>query len=346
VAAKGTSAASKRSAKSKSIDLSSLSPEVAMAIVAYHPKRSQHLWAQYSPMLIELLIQLAPATAFSAKRSLRSMFGLVSYRVNGGNPVKTVEDFFTAPLVESYIADRRANPSKATTKNKQIQGVAMIDCEASQLRTIGRILNPASNWPTKHQGGKARPLSPIYSDSEILKYFEFATQMSNPQKKRIAVAAMSLSLGAGLNTGQLHRVLVEDITCDDEEVTWVKVRSKDSTERLVPVSSPWDKRLWQVLEEPAKRFNEWALPIGRSKDCVGENLTALSFGKKNPPISVERMRNTWLIHRLIAGAWPPTLAQFAGLSTLHSIFKVMASLPEQPADQALASMLRYLGSGQ
>jgi integrase len=337
-----------KSSSTKDVDLSSLSEEVAQAVRTYQPEDPGSLWAKHSPLLVQLLIQIAPATAHSAKMSLRSMFGLVNFRILRGYYVNTIDDFLTADIVETYIAHRRANPGKVTANKKQIRGVAIIDSEASHLRAIGRILNPTSNWPVQHQAGKARPLQPIYSDAEITEYFEFAVRISDPRKKRIALCAMSLSLGAGLTAGQLHHVRVEDIVRDEEEVTWVKLGkgTTSRSERLVPVASPWDSRLWAGLAVPSKRFNEWALPMGRNVNAMADNLLSLSFGKKHGPISVDRMRHTWLIHRLMAGAWPTTLAHYAGLSTLHSIFKVMASLPEQPADHALAAMLRYSRSGR
>jgi integrase len=343
-----SSKARTKATKIEDVDLSSLSEEVAQAVRSYRPKDPQSLWTKHFPLLVQLIIQISPATARSAKVSLSSMFGLVSFRIRRGYCVNTVDDFLTAEIVETYIAHRRANPGKVTAKKKQIRGVAIIDSEASHLRTIGRILNPSSNWPVQHQAGKARPLQPIYSDVEIAQYFGFAARMGDLRKKRIAVCAMSLSLGAGLTAGQLHQVRVQDIFRDDQDVTWVKLHhgSASKPERLVPVSSPWDTRLWEGIGVPSKRFNEWALPMGRNRNAMADNLLALSFSKKHPPINVDRMRNTWLIHRIIAGAWPTTLAKYAGLSTLHSVFKVMADLPDQPVDQALASMLRYSRSGR
>jgi hypothetical protein len=329
------------------IDISSLPQPIIDSVSKYHPAGSEKLWADHAPMLIQLLLRISPATAGNATRSLRSLFRLVTFRANQGFVIKDPSDFLTAETVESLTASRRANLPKRSVKNQPVKGEAIIDSEASHLRTIGQIINPQSNWPAQREKGKTRDLQPIYTDAEIDTYYQLGLRMQSTRKKRIALAALSLGIGAGLTKGEMHNVQIQHIFRDEEQITWISVLSNSPTHspRLVPVASPWDGRLWHAIELTVTAFGEWALPVGRSVNAATENLNDLAFGKKTPALSITRMRSTWFVQRTVAGVWPTTLIRYAGLTGLDTIFKAMKMLPEQNLEEAMAAMVRFSRCG-
>jgi hypothetical protein len=324
------------------VDLSRLPKEVIEAVRGYHPDVEVEDWAKWAPIVIGFLPIIGPPTPGSATNTLLAILRLVMWCEDQGLPTGSTAEIFTADNIESFAAMNRDQLPKIRSKGgtKSGSGTTILDLHVSRLRSAGRIINPSSNWPILREEGVSRDLLSIYTDKEIVALHASAKRISDFRKRRIALASLAMGLGAGLSAGEQQRVRPEHVYQDSKGQTWVRVvrGSLSQTERLVPVASPWGTCLQKAINLKSKKFDTWVLPIGRSVNAVSENLNNLPFDRSCPPLSMVRMRTTWMVQRMAAGVWLSTLAQYAGLESIVTLVKATKMLPAQNHESALRGM--------
>lgn len=316
-----------------------LPKEVREAVLAYAPLGEETPWEQYREFCLDALLRTAPATKSAALDTLRAIFMLVLDCVHRGVNVE-LESVFAAEEVETFAARARARAAK------QRQGEVLVDNQVSRLRTIGALLNPASNWPVRRESGPRRPLERPYQPDELEQMSRAAHAIRDARRRRIAIAALAMGLGAGLSAGEQHRARVEDVATDPDGLAWINVRDASGrVSRQVPFAEPWGAALLNALKITVhNRFAEHVLPIGRNANAYSDNLSTSLLGKAVPRIESARLRTTWLVQRLQAGIWIPELQQVAGLVSLDTIMKALQFLPAQDGADRLMAMTARVGT--
>jgi len=123
------------------------------------------------------------------------------------------------------------------------------------------------------------------------------------------------------------------VRCSESSV-WLDVPGASA--RCVPVAQPWDYLLRRMRTQHDS--DEVLFPTGRGKSAVSERFSRLQVRVDGAFMSAQRMRTTWLVHRLRAGVDARVLMRWAGLRTVSSMVDLLQYLPEVTPEDSLPAM--------
>jgi hypothetical protein len=312
------------------LDLSHLPTEVVDAFENYEPRDNVDAYRRNRAFIVETVSRACPPSPGSAKDSLRAMHVLVVDCEDQGIAISLPTTLY-AEGVETLASRLRARAG---------DGTDLIDNQISRLRSLGRLLNPTSNWPVKRCTGRKRSLLPPYPPSQEAALLRSALQIKGPRQRRIALGALGMGCGAGLTGGEQHRAKTTDPYQDSNGNWWIQVRDTSGAVcRIVPLADPWGGIIRQAVAIPDEsEYAEWILPLGRNHNAFATNLKALTLGNGAPALQAARLRTTWMVQRLQSGAWPTTVQHFAGLTSLETVMQACEFLPRQTDDAGLRVM--------
>lgn len=301
-------------------------------LLAYRPEGlSDAVWMAIRDLVLEILVRGRPKTGESARKSLSAIVSFISWAYSCGL-VGDVEDFFTPENVEAWreIAGTDARRGCGTVSP---QGVSDY---VSRLRSMGPRITPEANWPPqvgRLEGGNRRHLRGPYTDVEVLEWWR-AVQTAPKGTRRLAAEAF---LGLGFGAGPFPReyaLITPSMVKQDHQGMWLEVPGEHA--RRVPVAVPWSDLLLRAAT--ARRSQDKLLQIPRSKNGLASALAALRLTANRKFLSPQRMRTTWMVHRLRAGVDPRLVRDWAGLKTLNSLPDLVSFMPEPDAKKAVAPM--------
>ena len=152
-------------------------------------------------------------------------------------------------------------------------------------------------------------------------------------------AILSLGFGAGLASSDIIALRARDILIDD---LGVLIRVPGSRARDVPMLAPWEQAIVDL--HTARESGAWLL--GARRTSGGKNWLNNTIATSSPEGTLRpvpaRMRNTWLLHHMIAGTPLGPLAAAAGLETFRTIEKLLRFVPEPTVEEVRRSMRRTL----
>lgn len=301
------------------VDLSHLPPDVATAIQEYQPQTMPlGEWAEIKVFVILTVAMTQPPTVDAARKQLTVISRFVADQVHAGLPLK-VDVLFSAARVEQYLArtPRRANVGSRTRGDY-----------AARLRSLGRSVHPAGNWPPASTKGSSSSLLPPYDDDEYASIMVALDRLPDGPKRRAVITASHIFLGAGPTPGEAIALLSSDVYCDNFSRTWLRITDGDGNARVVPIAGGHGPSLLEIAKEIDGRL----IGLGQGKNELATLLRATQLGSDIPPLSARRMRSTWMTHRARAGASWTTIRDAAGLTTLGFVRDLATFLPDQAAD--------------
>lgn len=304
--------------------LKGLPEDVIEAVVGYQPTNwTGDDWETIRTFLVPLFITLGTRTTASLRNQIPPLLSFVGWSFQQGVPL-TVSNVFTADRVESWRAvlhkERLANSprlSKATTSDY-----------VSRLRSMGRRLNPASNWPVtspRVPGGVRRSLRGPYSDGEVIALEQAIQAMPKGKHRNFAETLVVLGLGCGLQPKEVLTIHAHHIVEEDGRV-YVDVPGDAA--RRIPLVTSYAARLLSIKE----RVGQGPLvTVSAKKNAFAFAQSTLALGAKSPLLSAQTLRTTWMVDRLRAGLDPrELLLTFAGLKSLNNLPDLIRHLP--PSD--------------
>ncbi len=301
------------------VDLSHLPPDVAASIQAYHPQTMPlGEWSEIRPFVILTVAMTQPPTVDAARKQLTVISRYVADQLHAGMPL-TVEALFTAARVEQYLA----RPPRRQDVGRRTRGDY-----ASRLRSLGRSLHPAGNWPPASTRGSSSSLLPPYSDDEYASIMVALDRLPDGPKRRAVITASHVFLGAGPTPGEAATLTPTDVYADNLGRVWVRIVDGAGNARVVPVAGCHGPSLHEI----ASGIDGRLIGIGRGKNGLATLLRETGLGRDIPPLSARRMRSTWMVHRARAGASWAAIRDAAGLTTLGFVRDLLAFLPDQAVD--------------
>ena len=309
-----------------------LDPEEAARLVAIRPTSvSEATWVLIRDVVFEALMRVEPKSAGSARKCVRALMPFAAWAFEQGHGGE-LEAFYTPELVETW---REVMASKAARGDGPISKNSVVDYTA-RLRQMGPKVTPEANWPPrvgKIPGGAKRHLREPYSDFEVHQWVEMVRTAPSGDRRRIAETALALGFGAGLAPGEYPLIRAGMVRCIENGV-WLDVPGVSA--RCVPVAQPWDYLLRRMRTQ--HDCDEVLFPTGRGKSAVSERFSRLQVRVDGAFMSAQRMRTTWLVHRLRAGVDARVLMRWAGLRTVSSMVDLLQYLPEVAPEDSLPAM--------
>lgn len=166
-----------------------------------------------------------------------------------------------------------------------------------------------------------------------------------------AKVLLGCGLGAGLTTAELlalqaSHVEVDDSADDPADGKGVLIHVPGSNPRAVPVRITYEKVLAEVAASAWKPDQYLFRPNRTSVHSNGVN-NFLSRSVAVPfPVSMQRLRTTWIINHLAAGVPIPAVRQAAGIRQRSGLRRYLDFLVEPHPDDARRALRHCTGNGQ
>ncbi|AMO87803.1 phage integrase family protein [Corynebacterium simulans] len=283
------------------------------AIIAnYTPQavREEH-WSQVADFTRDCVRALDIKPESTSRDTLRMTLNVVaklSAWVWVSYGVVSVETVFHPDIIGNYFltgAGAKLSPSTAGTQR-------------SLLYRVGEALNDDWNPDFQHPITYEPALKP-YDRYATDRLWDWALSQPTAARRRNFLTVLSLTLGAGLRAGEICTLKGQDVRVDQDGVLVFPHGYRGAGPREVPLLKTHIESLQAVINSTAP--DDYLFRPGRDNEHVGQLSAYLR--RVTPSTSPEmvpdtrRLRNTWIVDRILAGVPADVLCAAAGLKSLH-----------------------------
>ena len=181
---------------------------------------------------------------------------------------------------------------------------------------------PAGQRATPFAG--ARAPAP-YSPAERAELAAVAAAQRGPARRSSALALVVFGIGAGLRPGELVALRGGDVFRRGRQVM---VQVSGPSARVVPVTSGYAGRAWELARRAGSDFVFRPGPAGRSyKNFVGNFARGLAADPAAPRLSLRRARAAFICGHLAAGTPVPALLAVTGIAGAGSLARYARHVP-------------------
>ena len=181
---------------------------------------------------------------------------------------------------------------------------------------------PAGQRATPFPGAKAPP---PYSRAERAELAAVAAAQRGPAKRASALALVVFGIGAGLRPGELVALRGGDVFRHGRQVM---VRVSGPSARVVPVTSRYAGRAWELARGAGSGFVFRPGPAGRSyKNFITNFARGLAADPAAPALSMRRARAAFICGHLAAGTPVPVLLAVTGIAEAGSLARYARHVP-------------------
>ena len=263
-------------------------------------------------------------SADKTRAALRSVGQLADFVSMIGREV-TAETVFTEATVNAFV-----NESGYST---HVKGTTR-----SLLRSIGPAVNRNYDSPRQRPQYGTDTKSPPYTPEEVTVLRHWADGESTPQRRQQANLLLSLTLGAGLRSGEVATLTAADVEMDEAGTVVYPSGYRGAGPRFVPVDHEWAGVIQEAVER-AKGPESWLFRPERKTDGHG---TVAAFTKRSyrPSLAVDmsRARTTWIVTQVRRGVPESAVIEAAGLKDLQHYRKFLVCEEQTTARRARALM--------
>lgn len=244
---------------------------------------------------------------YGAIELTRAVTALARWSQLNGIPLER-ENVFARDNIVAHIDEGLAGYRQGTRTNRR-----------SQLLRVAEALLHPSLAPRALPAMRASDPTTPYSDDEVVLLREWAKAEKKTHSRDDALVLLGLGLGAGLSAQEVMNVRASDVTTIDGVVL---VYVAEGRTRHVPVLHRWETILVRRADELAE--SDYLFKPGRSG--AGKNLIS-NYATKSKAHGVlaqtQRMRTTWLVTQMQAGAPLPELIEAAGVDSLEALTRFL-----------------------
>ena len=148
---------------------------------------------------------------------------------------------------------------------------------------------------------------------------------ARPGETSSALALVVFGIGAGLRPGELVALRGGDVARHGRQVM---VRVSGPAARVVPVTSRYAGRAWELARRAGSGFVFRPGPAGRSyKNFVTNFARGLAADPAAPRLSMRRARSTFICGHLAAGTPVPVLLAVTGIAEAGSLARYARHVP-------------------
>ncbi len=199
---------------------------------------------------------------------------------------------------------------RASTVNRRLQALRAF--YRIEVRRGSRKDNPADGVHLIRSVPRLRPLS--LTEDEVHRLLIAAGRSAQPIRN---LALAHVLLQTGLRVGEVHRLVVSDLTLRDRSGQ-VRVRGKGMRERLVPLNARSRRPLARYLTETVPRAQDSPVFLSNREAALAERSIQHTVAKlakdahiDRLPVGPHTLRHTFAINYLNAN--PGGLVELAGL---------------------------------
>jgi hypothetical protein len=305
-----------------------LNPEVAAFLEQYVPRNvSADRWELFGDFTISALSAGGPPGVASARSMVASVIRLCEYTDRLGQPME-VEVVFDPDHIESFIAV--AKSKKAAAFGIDEMSDALLKRTRSDVERLGRAINPTAPWEPDRESLARTKVKPPHSLVEERDFFDAARRSRSVHH----LAVVTLGFGCGLDGRWQPRITHEQVELR-EGIYWIHA---DQPDRWIPLPLRYHDDMGRVLAtaplgEPL---------IGGDLDSRLRTSRVTDRLSRHTPVRLEpaRMRSSWFVRHINARTDLPFLLEMAGLTTMTTIWELLAYAKPVDLDVAVRRAVR------
>jgi hypothetical protein len=266
---------------------------------------------------VEDAVTLAqPLTKYSAETLMRPVMHFVYWCVFvlGHEPTREI---FEPETVQAYIDEAIEGKTDGTRRNYR-----------AWIIRVAEVVNPDRN-PIRSKPLNGRGMEPPYTADDMVILRRWSEGQSTQYRRNGAQTLIALGAGAGLSAIEIAHLRRDWVELHPDGAVEVHVHIDGDFKRSVIVASPFDSQLAELVSP--LDGNRMVFLTDRTRtvnDVVSAFTSKLAVPPGTPPVTVRRLRNTWLVNHLTNRIDVSTLMRAAGLESLESISRLALFVPD------------------
>lgn len=308
--------------------LSSVDPAVSTYLLKFTPRpktMSPEYWEAIGLFTIEAVAVAAPPSARDARRFLTPVAQYVAWQWMSGEPLDR-QQMFTRPAVRSFIR----------TQTKDLKFKTRQHYEWILDQVVAAVVGPREQLP-KAVSGRGVSVRP-YTLAEEHAYRVMVRNQATPHRRQNAEVLLALGFGAGLVAGDIVAIRGEHVVRVPDGV---EIHVPGPRARVVPVFAEWEA----ILLSAAIRVSggRLFLPTRPELDSGAVSEFTACLQGREPRLSAQRMRSTWILRLLDAGININVVAAVCGISDRQSLvpyFEFISPVPDAESRAAIRAVSR------
>lgn len=280
----------------------------------YAPNLPADAWARMRDLVISTVGSL-PLSPSAQHYALIHLTGFLDWVL--GTSISPLDDALRADLIDAYTEYRHleVKPNVAERERKVLRDLAGLP---RRIERRPRTTSSPVDVPYTPQEQQLIHLWAAFQPTELL--------------QRNASALAALSLGCGLTAAEIMAARVQDILLDDDGPCIA------APGRIIPAARDWADALWDlaVCDSSDAYLVSPQRTDTRKAGSVLAGIRAAGTGDIVP--TPQRMRNTWLVERMDAGVPLQTLVWASGLTTAHTLLRLIPYTRVQTPDECTRSL--------
>jgi len=264
----------------------------------------------------------APHTAYAADLLLTDTARYVDWCVREKGWPLDAQIIWSVRAIDLYSTTANQTRSEGTRRNYR-----------ARLMRISEVLLPHEH-PEKQTPLSHRSTQAPYSEKEMKRFRDWATNQLTPEKCDRAMVMLVLCAGAAIRPSEIPLIHPGDVTVDDEGIL-IAVGGEEPRE--VPLLAEWEEWMIALLERRPADESLWGPVSNHTLHNLTSKFTERSHG--NPP-RADRLRHTWIVHHLSAATPMKELFRAAGVTKmqhLHLFLEFVEGLDETDYRRVLRS---------
>jgi integrase len=272
----------------------------------YTPSSIQaRAWKNVGPFVFEAVSRCSGRTAYSDSDLFQTVSRLTAW-VRASSKAPLTDAIFSPATIEAFIADGLPTYSAASRRNRR----------SILLRVSEEILGEKAARVRLESLPSSNPSTPS-TPAEVTRLRRWADR-SDAARRPQAQVLVALALEFGLSTCEIIELRRGDIAEDGDTVA---VHVTSGRDRSVTVAGEWGSRLLESVTDLGDE--DWVFcPKRRGGGGGGKNMISNFVARDSRAglkPNAQRMRATWTVGRLEAGAPAIQLMRDSGIQSMEAL---------------------------
>lgn len=243
------------------------------------------------------------------KYTARELIRVAAYHVHwcwqtAGIPLER-DTIFSRELISEFI-------ERGNTHSQSYRGN-----DRSKLLRMSELLLGPSNRTKRLKPLPKDSLAHPYTEEEVILLRAWANSQNTQHRTVNAHMLLALSLGAGLNGGEVMNARCKHVVVDEQGVLVTVAHRRP---RTIPVLAEWESIIATVAKAAMDPNMYLFLPnTRRPSGSALNNFTTHRTIQGQVHASTPRMRATWLVRHISSGTPPKALVEAAGVEGLDAL---------------------------
>ena len=288
----------------------------AQKVRSYTPQLPKAKVAVIRQFVEDAVTLAQPLTKYSVETLMRPVMHFVYWCVFvlGYEPTRAL---FEPETVQAYIDEAIDGKTDGTRRNYR-----------AWIIRVAEVVNPDRN-PIRSKPLNGRGMEPPYTADDMVVLRRWSEGQSTQYRRNGAQTLIALGAGAGLSAIEIAHLRRDFVELHPDGAVEVHVHIDGDFKRSVIVASPFDSQLAELVGP--LDGNRMVFLTDRTRtvnDVVSAFTSKLAAPPGTPPITVRRLRNTWIVNHLTNRVDVFTLMRAAGLESLESVSRLAMFVPD------------------